>query len=211
MTSDNWNFLANLLGTPEPADPPSEKETKDEATADQPIADNTDESGEGLNKPVADSESSNRSPSSLPEGDEVLEALTSVTPPPSLPGFGVREADPDLEDLAGQVESDGPDAAELLGRLDSVGDEQSDDAFDSAGTVAGQEDDESESESDEEPDEEPETLAAAWSELANELGVDPDAAPPPRPTTESSIGAHAERAETKEKETRCWFWTWSWH
>ena len=114
MIPDNWNFLANLLGTPEPAEPPAkpEDDAKQEQSAAaestspaaQPAgqADALDEA-DALDasdlQPTGETDSSEPGDSAT-VAEEVLTALTSVTPPPSLPGFGVRDADPKLDELA---------------------------------------------------------------------------------------------------------------
>jgi len=118
MRSDHWNFLANLLGTPGPAEPPKKEKEKSARAAARDVQGEVEEESERSQSlqvdkttPVA-AESGElpseadfkRTPSHPPAGDsqavdvdeaaapdsvmEVIEALTSAVVPQQLPGFG---------------------------------------------------------------------------------------------------------------------------
>ncbi len=135
MRSDHWNFLANLLGAPGAAEPPKEAEppaaepTETEQEAPAPVAAAAEEvrsrpePDEPTVPPEAESidfgsfdEPSSASGSSevadADKADDVLEALTAVTPPPKLPGFGVLDdQEPDAVEASDEAASVAPQRA----------------------------------------------------------------------------------------------------
>ena len=97
MSSDkHWNQISNILGTPGPTEPPKERPKKEKPKKEaQPAA-------EDEKTKATDSKSSEEKNLGAKAGD-VISALTSKVKMPSLPGFGTRKSDPNLEDLAGKV------------------------------------------------------------------------------------------------------------
>ncbi len=209
MIPDNWNFLANLLGTPEPAEPPAKPE--DDAKQEQSAAaestssaaqppgqtDAVDETGAADVQPTGETDSSAPGDSAT-VAEEVLTALTSVTPPPSLPGFGVRDADPKLDELAASPASaDLPRETPAKLEADTGEDaDQAADADDDADPIAVVDD-------------------VAWMELAGELGVDPAEAPPeprdsslpPEPSRSTSAASQRSSGTRPKKKKRGGFGT----
>ncbi|TWU01331.1 hypothetical protein [Stieleria varia] len=193
MSSDHWNFLANLLGTPGPAKPPKKKndDPAPQAAEEKPTTD-PDSDAETASKPAfpAAQPSSGDTPSSV----DVLDALTAAVPAETLPGFGVRDSDPALEDLtaAGPPAEKQPVVSELLDRkkertaADSLFAQRDELAELTAST----------SQIDEASDAEPSSPVdvSAWNELAGELGV--DAVDEPRPYREPQT------FESKVSETK---------
>ena len=86
MRSDHWNFLANLLGTPGPAEPPKEeKQVETPPASDAPEADLSHQD---------DAEASRPSDSPAASSEEnVLDALKTVEPEARVPGFESSESE----------------------------------------------------------------------------------------------------------------------
>ncbi len=88
MRSDHWNFLANLLGTPGPAEPPKEESKKEEHVEPAPPA-----QPKPTEQPAAKSDADDESEvsqwddDSEPSEESVLDALKTIAPQNILPGF----------------------------------------------------------------------------------------------------------------------------
>ena len=160
--SDNWNILAKLLGTPGPPQDTNSSKTDNDSSEQSPAAEESsaeESSAEADSTPVAppedagDSVVSDAKPPSEGEdvsAESVLSALTEAAESTQLPGFGLQEQDPELEELAagGPPAIDEPVVDELLEQDEQVS--ASDELF-----AADEEEHES-----------------AWNDLAGELGVD---------------------------------------
>ena len=78
MSSDSWNLLAKILGTPEPPKPPTKPEQPAEPDSKaEPESKDSKSAADETDKPAED-----------PAADEVMSALTSAVDKDSLPGFG---------------------------------------------------------------------------------------------------------------------------
>lgn len=211
MKSDHWNFLANLLGTPSPAEPPrkeKEEKTKESASSEKqpPQAESparpSDSDRERAQAPVAESA---RKPEPA-SGEDILDALSAAVPPQVLPGFGSAARDEEPAEAERSAPADreprrAPRVEEVRGTQDRP-----------TGSTAGSAPPPSSAEAEtvevgasdqEEPDEE---LDSAWGDLAAELGVEPAPAPLRQPSTakapESSASEKARPAKGGKPKRR---------
>ncbi len=98
MRSDHWNFLANLLGTPTPAEPPKKKEEKPSAADTPPAVPVAEQAApEQTTSQRGEAETAAEEEVSFAEeafdtirasGEQILDALAAAVPPQILPGFG---------------------------------------------------------------------------------------------------------------------------
>ena len=162
MRSDHWNFLANLLGTPGPAEPPQEKEAEPtpSTAAKQDVTRERAIPGE-----AAEQNSHDEPSSTIDSAEDVIEALTSAVTSPRLPGFGPahRAKDAELEELTAQPETRELPEASDSSRPPRDSSSSQDRVTEVSVEESGSQDDESDQ---------------AWGALAGELGI--VAVEPPR-------------------------------
>ena len=89
MRSDHWNFLANLLGTPGPAEPPIEAEKKEvepKSPAESPVEEVIDAEA-SIETENAGRETAQPDHAAESDGASVLDALKATVPTELVPGF----------------------------------------------------------------------------------------------------------------------------
>ncbi|MEM0926203.1 MAG: hypothetical protein AAGJ83_09235, partial [Planctomycetota bacterium] len=198
--SDNWNLLAKLLGTPTPTPPPEPPaETKSDnnpsqsddsaasAATDEVVADAKPDSVEPDAPKVNESEEI--------DADELIAALSSSVESSSLPGFGVSDPDPAIEELA--AGGPPPEVEPVVESLLETNREQtaSDRVF--SETVADET-----TQVEEAAEEVSEVDSQAWGDLASELGIEVEAEDTPHRESASTPEPSPPKTIRKPKPTK---------